>query len=294
MPRKKNDIRNVRRPAKAVLPQVCSIGISIWDPVYAERFHASRENEFIHVMEGEMAMRVGRQKVRALAGDTLLLQKGTVHRDEFLRESGFKVFHVMFAWGAYERMVPAGINAKLTAIPAGEKRAIRDMAMRMYDLFRADRPFALEMMNASLYSMLMYCLGAVRAGVAGVRAGLLAAEKRRAVIDRAKEYIRNNFSRPISLSDIAAHLKLSEYYVSHLFSASTGFTFPSFVTQIRMERASALIVDLKYTVAEVAYRVGYEDPDYFGKVFYKHFNCTPSDYRLRSLRARRRRDAGVQ
>jgi len=278
--------------APGVLPRVCSVGISIWDPIYAERFHASREHEFIHVMEGETMIHLRRGKVvKAISGDTLFLRKSTIHRDEFLRESAFRVFHVMFKWDGYDVIISKDINAKLVGVPAIEKQKIREMVMEMYGLFRGDRPFVQDMINASLYNVLLYCAGAVRAGHEQRRSGKPAEEKRYAVIEEAKQYIRNHFNRPISLSDIAEHLRLSEYYVSHIFSEETGFTFSSYVTQLRMEHAAELLRDLKNNVSEVAYRVGYGNQTYFGKVFYKYFNCTPSRYRSRILKARRQKQS---
>ncbi len=276
-----------------VLPRVCSMGISMWDPIYARRFHASREHEFIHVMEGETVIHLRKEKVKATSGDTLFLRKSTIHRDEFLREPAFKVFHVMFQWDEYDVILSRDINAKLVRVPAIEKQKIREMVMDMYGLFRADRPFAREMINASLYNVLLYCAGIVNAGHGQRGSGKLAEEKLYAFIEKAKQYIRDHFNRPISLSDIADHLSLSEYYVSHIFSEETGITFSSYVTQLRMERAAELLRDMKKNISDVAYRVGYENQAYFGKVFYKYFNCTPSRYQARVLKASRQKQSSM-
>ncbi len=269
------------------------MGISIWDPIYAERFHASREHEFIHVMEGETVIHLRRGKVKAISGDTLFLRKNTIHRDEFLRASAFKVLHVMFRWDEYDGFISRDVNAQLVGVPSIEKLKIREMAMAMYGLFRDDRPFAQEMVDASLYNAILYCVGAATAGDRPSGGGKPAAEKRHAVIEEAKRYIRNNFGRPLSLSDIADHLGLSEYYVSHMFSEESGFTFSSYVTQLRMERAAELLHDLKHNISEVAYSIGYGNQAYFGKVFCKYFNCTPSRYRTRILKVRRRKQSAV-
>ncbi len=278
--------------AAGVLPRVCSMGVSIWDPFFAERFHTSTEHEFIHILDGKTALHDGAGKRRGRrpgVGDTMLLKKGTVHRDEFLHESSLRVFHVLFKWNGYGDVIPRGINAKLALIPAAEKREIREMVNEMYKLFQSDRLFTREMINASLYNLLLYCAGAVRKGLESGRSGRPAEEKRLAVVEEAKRYIVSQFSRPLSLADIAGHLRLSEYYVSHIFSRETGFTFSSYVTQVRMERAAELLRELNNNIAEVADRVGYGNQAYFGKVFYKYFNCTPSQYRANILKAGRRK-----
>lgn len=263
-----------------VLPQVYSIELSIWPSIWAERFHVSRTHEFVHVMEGETVIHTGSKKVRAVSSDIFLLRKGSIHRDEFLREPAFRAFFTAFNWDCYDTLVPKNINAKLVMIPTVVKLKIREMVMEMYNIFLSDRPFARDMVNASMCNILLYCLSAVKTGYERGKRNNSAADKRHAIIDEAKQYIRNNFNRPISLSDIAEHLRLSEYYVSHIFGNETGFTVSSYVTQIRMKHAATLLRESANTVSEVAYRVGYTSPNYFGKVFYKYFNCTPSRYQL--------------
>ena len=83
------------------------------------------------------------------------------------------------------------------------------------------------------------------------------------------------------MAGIAEHLDISAWHLSHLFSEESGFTLSSYLTQLRMQTASDLLKNTKARVSEVANAVGYEDPNYFSKVFRKQVGCSPGRFRGR-------------
>jgi AraC-like DNA-binding protein len=111
-----------------------------------------------------------------------------------------------------------------------------------------------------------------------------AKERHRQLIQNAKEFIQANMNKSITLSDIAGHLGISACHLSHLFSEESGFTLSSFLTNSRMETAAQLLTNPKMRVSEAAYAVGFEDPNYFCKVFRRHYGCSPGRYRIRKPR----------
>ena len=113
-------------------------------------------------------------------------------------------------------------------------------------------------------------------------------ERRARGLDLAVEHIRRNCSRPIARAEVARILGCSESYVSALFRRLTGHTFKETVIRYRLERARKLLERTSSTVTEVAFEVGYEDPNYFSAAFKKATGVSPGMYRKLS----RRRPAG--
>lgn len=272
----------------ATLPSVNSIGISIWDPVFAEREHVSTACELVHVMNGSMVLHMEGKKCRAESGETLIIPEGIEHRDEFPLDSTFKVFHVMFHWVDFGAVIPPTINRNLVKLASGDKQKIREYITAIYNMFREDGPFAYERTNAKLYDLLLFIVGVVKNMALNRKKGN-PLEKRHTLIDEAKRFIRENYEKPISLLGIADHLKLSEYYLSHLFSEEMGFSLSSYVTQVRMRAAAELLAAPTLYISEVAYAAGYENPNYFGKVFRKHFGCSPGGFRAGKLKKKRKK-----
>ncbi|HWQ77575.1 MAG TPA: helix-turn-helix domain-containing protein [Anaerovoracaceae bacterium] len=101
------------------------------------------------------------------------------------------------------------------------------------------------------------------------------------IIAAAKEYIETHCgSVSLSLVDAAAHVNISPAYFSQLFHQETGESFIDFLTSSRMKRARHLLSNTAMRSSEVALACGYNDPNYFSKVFKKLFGVSPRDYRM--------------
>lgn len=98
-------------------------------------------------------------------------------------------------------------------------------------------------------------------------------------IRKAVEYLEHNFSQEIRLSDLAKAVNLSESYLSRTFKAETGSTVFQYIAYLRCREASELLRTTSIPISEISSYVGYEDNNYFVKVFKKQFNMTPSEYR---------------
>ena len=99
---------------------------------------------------------------------------------------------------------------------------------------------------------------------------------------RALAFIETSFERQIQLSEVADAAHVSTAYLSKLFSDHLGSTFVDYLTEIRVGHAEQLIRENRLTVKEVAYAVGYQDPNYFSKIFRKTVGMSPSMYAERS------------
>ena len=98
-------------------------------------------------------------------------------------------------------------------------------------------------------------------------------------LGNALSFIRENYYADLSLGTVANHVYINPFYLSHLFRNELGFTFMEYLTRVRMEEAKKLLSQPELTVVEIAGKVGYEDPGYFGKVFKKYHGITPIKYR---------------
>ena len=95
----------------------------------------------------------------------------------------------------------------------------------------------------------------------------------------AIDFIHNNFSRAISMSDAADAIFFSYSHFSRLFRQYTGMTFPQYLLKTRMEKAKEYLSDPYIKIAQVAQKVGYGDnSQHFSRDFHKVLNMTPSEY----------------
>lgn len=94
------------------------------------------------------------------------------------------------------------------------------------------------------------------------------------------EIIENNYSKPdLTIKFISEKLYISHSHLCVLFKKETGKTLNQYITEFRIEKARELLEDSTVKLYYVAARVGYSDQNYFTKIFKKHTNMTPSEYR---------------
>jgi two-component system response regulator YesN len=95
---------------------------------------------------------------------------------------------------------------------------------------------------------------------------------------KALAFVDEHFDRPLQLSDAAEAACVSPAYLSRLFSDHMDSTFVGYLTVLRMEKAEKLVREHRLNIKEVAFRVGYQDPNYFSKIFRKVVGISPSLY----------------
>jgi AraC-like DNA-binding protein len=74
---------------------------------------------------------------------------------------------------------------------------------------------------------------------------------------------------------------VSKYYLIHLFKEHTGKTPLQYIIQKKIDLAKRLLSTTTLPLYGVAVRLGYEDQNYFSKVFKRTENMTPMEYRRR-------------
>ncbi len=99
------------------------------------------------------------------------------------------------------------------------------------------------------------------------------------LIKKAVQYMNDNYDKKISLDEIAGYVGISKYYFSVLFKKEKDITFSSYLNSIRIDKAKQLLKNPQATINDVAYEVGFNDPQYFSKTFKKYVGMTVSEFR---------------
>lgn len=102
------------------------------------------------------------------------------------------------------------------------------------------------------------------------------------LIVKAVEFVEKNIEDPdFTVEELSRLLDMSRMQLYKKVLAITGKTPVEFIRTIRMKRALQLIKQGQYTIAEVTYKVGYNNPKYFAKFFKKEFGVLPSFYKTK-------------
>ena len=96
----------------------------------------------------------------------------------------------------------------------------------------------------------------------------------------ACEYIHENYNNPdISLNTVAAFVSLSPTHFSTIFSQEMGVTFIEYLTAVRMEKVKEMLASTDEKLVNIAFAVGYNEPNYLSYLFKKREGITPKEFR---------------
>lgn len=98
------------------------------------------------------------------------------------------------------------------------------------------------------------------------------------VIDTAFAYIQNHYHETIRLEDVASRCFLTEAHFCRLFKQLTGETPIYYINKFRINKAVSYLAESRYTIKEIAEKVGFYDEAYFCRCFRKYKGVPPSRY----------------
>lgn len=102
------------------------------------------------------------------------------------------------------------------------------------------------------------------------------------VLKEMISFINQNYTKKLSLSDIALSGKVGKTGCCNIFKKYVNQTPNEYLTELRLRKAIELLKSTDMTVLEISYEVGFSGASYFSETFRKFFGCTPSEYKKES------------
>ena len=93
-------------------------------------------------------------------------------------------------------------------------------------------------------------------------------------------FLRENYAKKLSLDEIAKNVYTDKFVLSREFKKFTGHTIVNYLNNYRCQKAAEWISE-GVSVAEAAWRCGFESPSFFTKIFQKFMGVLPSQYKKR-------------
>ncbi|MBC7959111.1 MAG: AraC family transcriptional regulator, partial [Vallitaleaceae bacterium] len=103
--------------------------------------------------------------------------------------------------------------------------------------------------------------------------------KLRSIMRSVIDYIHENYDKSINLNQVANNFYFNATYFCKIFKEETGMPFTKYLMNVRIEKAKELLLQTQYKIYEIGELVGYEDSQYFNKIFKASQGITPIQYR---------------
>lgn len=100
-------------------------------------------------------------------------------------------------------------------------------------------------------------------------------------LQNAKNYIRNNYSYPIKIADIAQAVGIDRIYLYRLFMEKEQISPKQYLLRLRFRLALKMLKTTSYSITEIAFYCGFTDSAAFCNQFKARFKETPGSFRRR-------------
>jgi AraC family transcriptional regulator len=98
-------------------------------------------------------------------------------------------------------------------------------------------------------------------------------------LERAREFLRDNFCEPLAYEAVARAAGVHPVHLARVFREREGCTVGEYVRRLRVEFARRRIAETRTALSEIAHAAGFADHSHLTRAFKKQFGLTPSQYR---------------
>lgn len=106
-----------------------------------------------------------------------------------------------------------------------------------------------------------------------------AGDGRSKVVSRVRQLVGIGLDGDLSVKTLADQVYLHPVYLSKIYKAETGEALGDYIIRMRMERAAHLLKNSGKKIYEITSELGYQNPQYFSKMFKKQYGMTPNEFR---------------
>lgn len=104
-------------------------------------------------------------------------------------------------------------------------------------------------------------------------------DKNQVLIKKICSYLEEHYNQDISLEEAASMIGFSSFYFTKLMKEHMNMSYVDYITALRLEKAKQLLEKTDMTVKDVGIAVGYENANYFTRVFKRVEGYAPSLYK---------------
>ena len=265
---------------KANLPiQVLIADIKEW-PIH---FH--NDIEVIYVLKGSVNIKSGGYAYRLSSGDIFIVNANEIHSIEEDAEENM-VFCCHINKEYFTRYYPElenrffFIGSKMQHSDGTEilRDRINQAMLEIMEKGRHYKDKVVETTHNMVAHMLASFSYSLEEGEQEERSGSKVLTRR---LIRIINYICKNYSRKLTLNEIAERENLSIYYLSHIIKEYTGMSFQDFLNYLRAHESTALLTGTSKKISVIAEEMGFSAVRYYTKHFEISYGITPQEYRSR-------------
>lgn len=233
--------------------------------------------EFLYFREGEGACTINGRNYPVKKGDLVIYNANTLHMDQF----GLTYF-----CGATNIQVPS-LPPNILLAPGvspvfhldTHESTFHHLLASMNEIAATNAPTAPESCQLLFRVLLNQFFHLIASKQVLEQDPFIDARTVKTTGEKIQDYVDQHILEWLSLQEIADHFNLSTFYISRIFSLTTGFTLSAYQARGRIGHAQTLLLTTEMSLAEIAKKLGYTRQNYFSRQFMEITGIKPSQYR---------------
>lgn len=229
------------------------------------------------VMTGAESFAYRRTEHVAVAGEVVIINPAEVHTGQAYTTQGW-TYRMLYPDAEQLRRVAAQIGGSENTFPFFPAAVVDDPAVAAQivhlhrQLERGVDPLTAEVLwHTMLTALISRHADEQRPLVSPIP------RAEHGLVQQALNYLHDNYATTIHLQDLADTVALSPYHFLRLFKANLGLPPHTYLTQLRIHRAKALL-NAGHAIADVAQLVGFTDQSHLSRHFKRIVGVPPGEY----------------
>lgn len=249
--------------------------------------HWHREIELIYVTKGSINLGINDQPYTLSEGELVVINGGNIHYVLASPGSERVVFQFDLTFFATLNTDEINLNHFFEVVeplsPKWDKAteaAVRDILIEMYNEEQNQNLGFQFQLKADLLKLLVYLLRNVpQKQEMHTPHEKIQSKDILEKLDKVFRYVEKNYTKKITLEEVAASIGYSQFYFTKFFKRNTGKTFITFLNDYRIDKAKWLLINSPDTVSDIISQIGIESDKTFYRLFKYSMGMSPLKYR---------------
>ncbi|MBR2432227.1 MAG: helix-turn-helix transcriptional regulator [Clostridia bacterium] len=232
--------------------------------------------EIYYLTEGRCNYFIDNKSYQLRAGDIVFIPQGVIHNTNYISKT-----HSRLLINCSEKLIPTSVRGfmsnEIHVYKCGSAREDIDAIFkRIKQEYNISDGFSDEALNSCLAYLL------VRIARLSEKSTDQESGAEKSCSEKAVEYVRENYTNKVTLTDAAKFCSVSSEHLSRCFKKQTGVGFNEYLCLFRLNKAEAMLINQPgVSVADIAYRCGFNDSNYFSNLFKKVYGMSPTEKKRR-------------
>mgnify|MGYP001053419598 CR=1 FL=1 len=229
--------------------------------------------ELVYVESGKGMQKIGFESMQLRKGDVFVIADDSKH---FIRpsceENDFKIINVIFE----KEFIDVDYSAFLPCFPANfhdDSETVKYIR-KCYDEYETRT----ENFEWRIRGYIYLILASVAEAISRTKQRSHR-NHRGDYVQAATAFMHENFSKKLTLEDVAASVGLTSGYLQRLFRQERNTSVVEYLLRYRVEQACKMLMETEETVYEISREIGFSDVKNFHYYFKKMFGVTPNEFR---------------